>query len=57
MDFGCDTQNQPLAETMPAPVEATPPLPGLSPVGGKSLIARVDGGRLDTSKNLLIGRW
>ena len=28
---------------MPVTVEATPPLPGLSPVGGKRLVARFDG--------------
>ena len=29
---------------MPAKVEPTPALPGLSPVGGKPVIARFDGG-------------
>jgi len=38
---------------MPARVELTPPLPGLSPVAGKSLIARFDGGRLSSDGGLL----
>jgi hypothetical protein len=38
---------------MPAKVEATPPLPGLSPVGGKPLIARFDGGQLSSDGGLL----
>ncbi len=46
MDLGCDTRSQPLAETMPVKVGSTPPLPDLSPVGGKLLVARFDGGRL-----------
>ena len=38
---------------MPAKVEPTPPLPGLSPVAGKPLIARFDGGRLSSDGGLL----
>ena len=38
---------------MPVTVEATPPLPGLSPVGGKPLIARFDGGQLSSDGGLL----
>jgi hypothetical protein len=38
---------------MPAKVEATPPLPGLSPVGGKPLVARFDGGRLSSDGGVL----
>src|ERR671910_1847250 len=38
---------------MPAEVESMPPLPGLSPVGGKSLIARFDGGQLSSDGGLL----
>jgi len=33
---------------MPAKVETTPTLPGLSPVGGKPVIARFDGGQLSS---------
>ncbi len=33
---------------MPAKVEPTPPLAGLSPVAGKPLIARFDGGQLSS---------
>ncbi|TDH60759.1 IS1380 family transposase [Dankookia rubra] len=38
---------------MPVTVEPTPPLPGLSPVGGKPLIARFDGGQLSSDGGLL----
>ena len=38
---------------MPVTVEATPPLAGLSPVGGKPLIARFDGGQLSSDGGLL----
>ena len=38
---------------MPAKVEATPSLPGLSPVAGKPLIARFDGGQLSSDGGLL----
>lgn len=38
---------------MPAKVESTPPLPGLSPVAGKPLIARFDGGLLSSDGGLL----
>jgi hypothetical protein len=38
---------------MPVTVEATPPLPGLSPVGGKRLVARFDGGQLSSDGGLL----
>src|SRR5439155_8908251 len=31
----------PIRSTMPAKVESTPALPGLSPVGGKAVIARL----------------
>ncbi|WP_043344704.1 transposase, partial [Belnapia moabensis] len=38
---------------MPVTVEPTPPLPGLSSVGGKLLIARFDGGQLSSDGGLL----
>lgn len=38
---------------MPVEVESTPPLPGLSPVGGKSIIARFDGGQLSSDAGVL----
>jgi hypothetical protein len=41
---------------MPAKVEPTPALPGLSPVGGKPVIARFDGGHLSSDGGLLILR-
>jgi hypothetical protein len=37
-------------------VDATPPLPGLSPVAGKALVARFDGGRLSSDGGLLVLR-
>src|SRR5215213_4552846 len=41
---------------MPARVEPAPPLPGLSPVAGKPLIARFDGGQLSSNGGLLVLR-
>lgn len=41
---------------MPAKVEITPALPGLSPVGGKPVIARFDGGHLSSDGGLLVLR-
>ena len=38
---------------MPVKVESTPPLPGLSPVGGKPFVARFDGGRLSSDGGVL----
>ena len=38
---------------MPADTHATPPLPGLSPIGGKPIIARFDGGVLSSNGGLL----
>jgi hypothetical protein len=38
---------------MPAKVESTPALPGLSPVAGKPLIARFDGGQLSSDGGVL----
>ena len=38
---------------MPVTVEAIPPLPGLSPVGGKRLVARFDGGQLSSDGGLV----
>jgi hypothetical protein len=38
---------------MPVTVEPTAPLPGLSPVGGKPLIARFDGGHLSSDGGVL----
>src|SRR5215210_361491 len=40
-------------EPMPAKVDATPALPGLSPVAGKPIIARFDGGRLTSDGGVL----
>jgi len=46
----------PIWSTMPAKVETTPALPGLSPVGGKPVIARFDGGHLSSDGGLLVLR-
>ena len=35
-------------------VDSTLPLPGLSPVAGKELVARFDGGRLSSDGGLLV---
>jgi len=37
-------------------VDATPFLPGLSPVQGKAVVARFDGGRLSSEGGLLVLR-
>ena len=42
-----------MSETMPAKPEATPALPGLSPVRGKPIIARFDGGQLSSDGGIL----
>src|SRR5258708_7866651 len=39
---------------MPAEVELTLPLPGLSPVCGKPVVARFDGGRLSSDGGILL---
>jgi len=41
---------------MPAKVELIPSLPGLSPVGGKPVIVRFDGGQLSSDGGLLVLR-
>src|SRR3978361_1714700 len=41
---------------MPAKVEATPTLPGLSPVAGKAIIARFDGGQISSDAGVLVLR-
>ena len=41
---------------MPVKVEPTPPLPGLSPAAGKSIIARFDGGQLSSDAGVLVLR-
>jgi len=41
---------------MPAKVETTPALPSLSPVGGKPVVARFDGGHLSSDGGLLVLR-
>jgi len=38
---------------MPVKVETTPPLPGLSPVAGKAIIARFDGGQISSDAGVL----
>src|SRR5436305_3953788 len=46
----------PIRSTMPAKVESTPAVPGLSPVGGKPVIARFDGGHLSSDGGVLMLR-
>jgi Transposase DDE domain group 1 len=48
--------NLPIVGGTPAMVDATPFLPGLSPVQGKAVIARFDGGRLSSEGGLLVLR-
>jgi hypothetical protein len=51
--FGCDPRTLPFPDTMPADIDVTLPLPGLSPVAGKPIIARFDGGALSSDGGLL----
>src|SRR6195952_3121041 len=46
----------PIWSSMPVKVVSTPALPGLSPVGGKPVIARFDGGHLSSDGGLLVLR-
>ncbi len=46
----------PIRSSMPAKVETTAALPSLSPVGGKPVIARFDGGHLCSDGGLLVLR-
>jgi hypothetical protein len=41
---------------MPVKVATTPPLPGLSPVAGKAIIARFDGGQISSDAGVLVLR-
>ena len=41
---------------MPAKPDATPALPGLSPVHGKPIVARFDGGQLSSDGSVLMLR-
>ncbi len=41
---------------MPVKVETTPPLSGLSPVAGKAIIARFDGGQISSDAGVLVLR-
>jgi len=43
-------------ETTPAMIDLMPPLPGLSPVAGKSVVAKFDGGRLSSDGGILVLR-
>ena len=53
MGFGCETSTLSISDAMPAEVESTPALPGLSPVCGKPIIARFDGGKLSSDGGVL----
>jgi hypothetical protein len=46
--------NLPFWSAMPAAVDSTLPLPGLSPLCGKPVIARFDGGRLSSDGGVLL---
>jgi hypothetical protein len=51
--FGSEPRTLPFSDAMPAANQATPPLPGLSPIEGKPIIARFDGGALSSDGGLL----
>lgn len=42
-----------MSEPMPAKVESSPALPGLSPVAGKPILARFDGGQPSSDGGVL----
>jgi len=46
----------PIWSLMPAKVEPTPALPGLSPIGGRPVIARFDGSHMSSDGGLLVLR-
>src|SRR5512144_110097 len=50
------SQSTPVPERPPAMVDLTLPLPGLSPVAGKEVVARFDGGRLSSDGGLFLLR-
>jgi len=56
MEFGCEPRTLPFPGTMPAAHYLTLPLPGLSPVAGKPIIARLDGRSLSSDGGLLVLR-
>src|SRR5512135_855601 len=53
---GCCSQSTSFPERPPAMVDATLPLPGLSPIDGKDIVARFDGGRLSSDGGLVVLR-
>src|SRR5512132_4093773 len=53
---GCCSQSASFPERPPAMVDATLPLPGLSPIDGKDIVARFDGGRLSSDGGLVVLR-
>src|SRR4249920_294210 len=56
LGFGCRSQSTSVPERPPAMVDPTLLLPGLSPVAGKQVAARFDGGRLSSDGGLLVLR-
>jgi hypothetical protein len=53
MKFGCEPRTLSFPDTTPADTDVTLPLPGLSPVTGKPLIARFNGGSVLNDGSLL----
>src|SRR5512144_1658520 len=53
---GCCSQSASFPERPPAMVDATLPLPDLSPIDGKDIVARFDGGRLSSDGGLVVLR-
>src|SRR5512144_2168644 len=50
------SESTPVPERPPAMVDLTLPLPALSPIEGKEIVARLDGGRLSSDGGLLLLR-
>ena len=53
MGFDCKPKTLPFPDAMPADTHATLPVPGLSPVSSKAIIARCDSGALPSDGGLL----
>ena len=54
--MGVDSNPRHFRETTPAMIDLMPPLPGLSPVCGKTVVAKFDGGLLSSDGGILVLR-
>src|ERR1019366_295264 len=56
LGFGCRSRSAPFQETTPAMNDPMLPLSGLSPVSGKAVVAKFDGGLLSSDGGVLVLR-